>query len=153
NVGGMSDLSLTTSESPPRATSLVEATLNLPSSAAAPATTPLSPDDASSYNNTTSLTVYDSLGAAHTATMYFIKGANPNEWTTQLYVDGTAVGGPQSLTYSTTGELVSPADGLINFPAYAPTTGAEPLSLSIDFSATTQYGENFSVNAITQDGY
>ena len=37
-----------------------------------------------------SLTVYDSLGAAHTASMYFVKTANANEWQTQLYVDGNS---------------------------------------------------------------
>ena len=51
-----------------------------------------SPTDPNSYNNTTSLTVYDSLGAAHTASLYFTKTATANNWTAQLYVDGNAVG-------------------------------------------------------------
>ena len=50
-------------------------TANLPANATAPPDAPFSPTDPNSYNNTTSLTVYDSLGAAHTASLYFIKGA------------------------------------------------------------------------------
>ena len=57
------------------------------------------------------MTVYDSLGAAHTASLYFIKGATANDWTTQLYVDGTAVGTPQALDYTTSGALQTPANG------------------------------------------
>ena len=73
------------------------------------ATELISTADPNSYNNTTSLTTYDSLGAAHTATLYFIKGAAANSWNTQLYVDGNAVGTPQALTYSNTGALTAPA--------------------------------------------
>src|SRR5690348_18027401 len=47
-----------------------------------------------SYNNTPSLTVYDSLGAAHTASLYFVKGAAANSWSSYLYIDGAAVNAP-----------------------------------------------------------
>jgi flagellar hook protein FlgE len=39
------------------------------------------------------------------------------------------------------------------FPAYTPTTGAAPMTLTFDMLGTTQYGANFGVNAVTQDGY
>lgn len=153
NTGGLSDIALVTTESPPQATSDVRVTLNLPSSATAPATAAFDPADPSSYTNATSLTIYDSLGAAHTATLYFIKDAAPNAWSTRLYVDGAAVGGAEPLTYSDTGTLTAPAGGLVTFPAYAPATGAAPLDLTFNFGDTTQYGGNFNVNAVTQDGY
>src|SRR5262249_14115318 len=111
------------------------------------------PTDANSYNNSTSLTVYDSLGAAHTATLYFIKGAAANAWTTQLYVDGTAVGTPQALTYNNSGGLTAPANGNITFPAYTPATGAAQMNMVFNFSNTTQYGDNFGVTAINQNGF
>src|SRR5688572_20266352 len=153
NTGGLSDIALVTSESAPQATSAVNVTLNLPADATQPATTPLNPADPTSYTNATSLTVYDSLGAAHTATLYFIKGALDNEWSTQLYVDGAAVGTPQAMTYSNTGTLTTPAGGQITFPAYTPATGAADLNMTFDFSSSTQYGTAFNVNAITQDGF
>lgn len=152
NTGGLSDLSLSTGVSAPNPTSDVEVLLNLPASATPPATATFDPADTTSYNNATSLTIYDSLGAAHTASMYFIKGAVANEWTTELYVDGTSVGSTP-LTYSNTGQLVTPATGQFTFPSYTPATGAAPITMTFDYSNTTQYGENFTVNAVTQDGY
>jgi flagellar hook protein FlgE len=153
NTGGLTDITITTTESAPQATSSADVTLNLPSNATAPTTTPFDPADPTSFTNATSLTVFDSLGAAHTATMYFLKGAAANAWSTQLYVDGTAVGTPQALQYSSTGALTSPANGEITFPAYTPATGASALNMTFDFTNTTQYGDSFSVNAITQDGF
>jgi flagellar hook protein FlgE len=152
NTGGLSDLSLNTGVSAPQATSNVDVLLNLPANATAPTTTPFDPTDTTSFNNATSLTVYDSLGAAHTASMYFIKGAVANEWTTQLYVDGTAVGS-SALEYSPTGALIDPVNGQIAFPSYTPATGAAPITMTFDVSQTSQFGQNFTVNSVTQDGY
>jgi len=153
NTGSLGDLRLLTGESPPNATTLVEMIANLPADASPPASGTFDPADSTSYNSATSLTVYDSLGAAHTATLYFVKTATPNEWTTRLYVDGNAVGGPEVLQYSDTGQLVSPAGGDIVFPAYVPATGAAAMNLTFDVAQTTQFGQNFAVNSITQDGY
>ncbi|HKQ84405.1 MAG TPA: flagellar hook protein FlgE [Steroidobacteraceae bacterium] len=153
NTGALSDIQLVTSESAPNATTNADLVLNLPANAAQPTTTPFDPAVPTSYNRATSLTMYDSLGAAHTGTMYFSKTANPNEWTTRLYVDGAAVGTAQTLQYSNTGALTSPAGGQITFPTYTPATGAAPMNFTFDFSETTQYGSTFNVNSITQDGY
>ena len=152
NTGGLSDLQLTTSQVAPQATTTANLTLNLPSNATAP-TTAFNPTDATTYNNTTSLTVYDSLGAAHTAQLYFIKGAAANTWSAQLYVDGNSVGTPQTLTYSTAGTLTTPANGQVNFGSYPPSTGASPMNITFNFGTSTQYGDTFGVNAIAQNGY
>ena len=153
NTGGLADIQLTTAENPPSATLNAGLTLNLPSSATAPAVAPLDPTNPNTYTNTTSLTSYDSLGAAHTDQLYFIKGAVANAWTVQLYTDGNAVGVPQALTYSSTGALTAPVNGKVTFPAYNPATGGAPMNLTVDFSNTTQFGDSFSVNAVTQDGF
>jgi flagellar hook protein FlgE len=99
------------------------------------------------------MTVYDSLGAAHTATVYLSKTATENTWQQRLYVDGNAVGAVQTLEYSNVGTLVTPATGEITYPPYTPTTGAAPLTLTYDVGTSTQYGNAFSVSAINQDGY
>jgi flagellar hook protein FlgE len=153
NTGGLQNLSLTTNESAPNATTTAKITANLPASATAPTDATFSPTDPNSYTNTTSLTTYDSLGAAHTATLYFLKGAAANSWTTQLYVDGNAVGTQQPLTYNSSGALTAPAAGLVTFPAYTPATGANPMNMTFDFSATNQYGDTFGVTAVSQDGF
>jgi flagellar hook protein FlgE len=152
NTGGLANISLTTNESQPQATSTAQITANLPANATPPPDAPFSATDPNSYNNTTSLTVYDSLGAAHTASLYFINTA-PNDWEAQLTVDGTAVGAPQVLQYSQTGQLTTPANGQVTFPPYTPATGALPLNMTFNFSNTTQYGGNFGVTAVQQNGY
>jgi flagellar hook protein FlgE len=152
NTGGLTDLNLTTNESAPQATTNVSLTANLPADATVP-TGAFNPANPNSYNDTTSLTTYDSLGAAHTSSLYFIKGAAANAWTVQLYVDGNAVGTPQALDYSNTGALTAPASGQITFPAYTPATGAAPMNLTFNFANTTQDGSTFGVTANTQNGY
>jgi flagellar hook protein FlgE len=153
NTGGMSDITLNTTESQPLATSTASITANLPADATVPTDATFNPTDPESYNNTTSLTVYDSLGAAHTASLYFIKGAAANAWTAQMYVDGTAVGTPQALVYSAAGTLTTPANGQIDFGSYTPATGASPMNMTFNFNQTTQYGGNFGVTAVQQNGY
>jgi flagellar hook protein FlgE len=99
------------------------------------------------------MTVYDTLGAAHTATSYFSKNAAAGTWDTRLYVDGTAVGPAQQLVFSNTGVLTAPANGHLVFPAYTPATGAAAMNLTFDYSKATQYGSTFGVNSVTQDGF
>jgi flagellar hook protein FlgE len=152
NTGGLAGVSLNTSVSQPQATSTAQITANLPADATPPADAPFSATDPNSYNNTTSLTVYDSLGAAHTASLYFINTA-PNAWSVQLTDDGTAVGAPQPLDYSQTGQLTTPANGQVTFPAYTPATGAQPMNMTFNFGQTTQYGGNFAVTAVQQNGF
>lgn len=163
NTSTMGDLQVQTSQSAPSATTTAQTIFNLPANASVPAVATFDPADASSYNNATSVTVYDSLGAAHTSTLYFVKTATANQWQTRLYVDGTAVGTAavppalpvytQNLTYSSSGALTSPAGGQVNFGTYTPTTGANPLNITFDFSKSSQYGNNFGVTSVSQDGY
>src|SRR5690348_14204307 len=153
NTGGLSDLRLQTTDSAPAATGNVEYILNLPASAAPPPVAVFDPNDPNSFNQATSLTLFDSLGATHTGTMYFVKTATANQWTAQLAIDGTLVGTPQTLQYSNTGLLTAPVGGLVPFPAYTPTTGAANMQVTVDLSQSTQFGGNFAVNSVTQDGY
>ena len=156
NTGGLADLSLNTADSAPNATTTASLTANLPANATPPPDATFSPTDSNSYNNTTSLTVYDSLGAAHTASLYFIKsGAAANTWNTQLYVDNNPVGGQVEMDYNSSGALTgaNPPGGTVTFPAYTPATGAADLNMTFNFNNVTQYGNNFGVTAISQDGY
>ena len=153
NTSTTTDLRLTSGESAPSATGRIDLSFNLPGNAAVPAKTPFDPADADTYSHSTAMTVYDSLGAAHTATVYLSKTATDNTWQQRLYVDGNAVGAVQTLEYSNVGTLITPATGEITYPPYTPTTGAAPLTLTYDVGTSTQYGNAFSVSAINQDGY
>lgn len=153
NTGTLSDLRLQTSQSAPQASTSGEVIVNLPANSTPPGVAVFDPADPQSYNYTTSSAVYDSLGNLSTATFYFVKTANPNEWQVGLTIDGTQVGGLQTLQYSPTGTLTAPANGDIVFPPYTPTTGAAPLNITFDFASSTQYGGQFAVSALNQDGY
>jgi len=153
NTGSLTDLRLTTTDSAPQATGLVEMTVNLPASAALPTNPVFDPLDPSSFTQSTSMTVYDSLGSAHTSTYYFVKGAVPGAWDVHTYIDGNAVGGANALSYTSAGLLSAPPGGLITLPAYDPANGAAPMNLTVDLGDSTQFGGPFGVNALTQDGY
>ncbi|MCP4040938.1 MAG: flagellar hook-basal body complex protein, partial [Gammaproteobacteria bacterium] len=109
------------------------------------------------YNNATSLTIYDTLGEEHLAEMYFRKTATDNEWDTYLQIDGTAVGGGTAahrMVFSSSGTLTSPAMPLASYGTFAPGTGAADITnLFLNFTGTTQFGADFGVNALSQDGY
>lgn len=153
DTGRLSDLRLITGDNPPSATTNVTVGLALPANATVPTVTPFSETDPRSYNHTTSLTVYDSLGVAHVQTMFFVKDTAANTWNMHSFIDGTAVGTAQTLVYSSTGQLTTPAGGTITLPAHTPTTGADPMNIVLDVSSSTQFNERFSVNDLTQNGY
>jgi len=153
NTGTLSDLKLATSDSAPQATTTTEFGVNLPADATPPAVATFDPNNTSSYNNSTAVTIYDSLGAAHTETAYFVKTATANQWEARFYVDGTAVGGANAMTYGSDGTLTAPAGGTFTLPAYTPTTGAAPITLTANVLSSTQYGSTFSVNNLNQDGF
>ncbi len=153
NTGTPTDLQLTTGANPPQATSSADFGLNLPADAPVPANPVFDPADPASFNHTTSVTVYDSLGAAHTATVFFLKDAAANTWNTQVEIDGTAVGGSTQLVFNNDGSLNSPINGQMALNPYTPTTGAADLTITLDFLTATQYGNAFGVNALSQDGF
>ncbi len=158
NVGGsfdtstMKDLQMITSQNAAKATAKVAMSLNLPSDATAPAAA-FDPTDALSYNQSTPFTAYDSLGATHTGVVYFVKDAVANTWNANLYVDGQSAGAPQPVTFSSSGALTAPAGGQLNFGALSLNPGADPLTLSLDMSKATQFGNEYVASSITQDGY
>jgi flagellar hook protein FlgE len=154
NTGGLAPIQLSTAESAPQATTSADIILNLPANATPPTNSPLNPADPTTYTDTTSLTVYDSLGSAHTGQLYFSKQASPaNTWNANLYVDGTAVPGAQTLTFSNAGVLTTPSNGQVNFGSYTPSTGAASMNITFNFGQATQDGDTFGVNSVSQNGY
>lgn len=149
----MTDLQLLTSQNAAKATSSVQMSLNLPSDAVAPATAFDPVNDPTSFNQSTPFTAYDSLGATHNGTVYFVKDAAANVWDAHLYIDGTSTGAAQQLTFNSSGALVAPANGKLNFPAVSVSPGADPMQLSLDMSKATQFGNAYAASAINPDGY
>jgi flagellar hook protein FlgE len=152
NTGSINDLKLQTTMSSPLATTSGEVVVNLSATATQPTIAPFDPADPLTYNSATSTSVFDSLGNEHTSTFYFMKAANPNEWQVAMTVDGNTVGAPQTLQFSSAGELTTPVGGDVAFAAYDPANGADPLTMTFNFGQATQYGGAFAVSSITQDG-
>jgi flagellar hook protein FlgE len=153
NTGALSDLNLQTAQSAPQATTTGTAILNLPAGATVPTVAPFDPTNSLTYNQSTSTTVYDSLGNAYPATMYFTQTAAPNVWAVNLTVNGTQVGAAQDLTFSNNGAQTVPAGGGLTFAGFNPPDGGQAMSMNFNFGQTTQYGGAFGVTSITQNGY
>ncbi|MCB1874860.1 MAG: flagellar hook protein FlgE [Chromatiales bacterium] len=158
----------------PQATSEIEIGLNLPANAAELDPALFDPDNPSTFTNSTSVTIFDSLGDAHIATTYYVKQtpvAGPpasSPWAVYLYVDGVATdipggtaGSPAAgvnyaeLVFDEAGNLASTSPAPIEGIAVALTNGASDLDLTLDFAnnVPTQYAGPFSVNVLSQDGF
>jgi len=154
-TGALGDLQLNTADIAPQASTSVEMGVNLAATATAPVTA-FNAADPNTYNNSTSLTLYDSLGASHLGTIYF-RNTAANTWETHLFVDGSEVTPTVSgnLTFNPDGSLATPVGGQVAYNAFA-VAGANPLSLTLNYASTTpstQFGSSFGVNALSQDGY
>ncbi|MFN3594033.1 MAG: flagellar hook protein FlgE [Thiobacillaceae bacterium] len=151
----MGPLQITTTNSEPKATNEVKLAVNLNANAVAPVAA-FNPGDPATYNHTTSMTVYDSLGNSHTLSFFFRK-TGANAWDVYLQFDGTAASpygitgaNPRPIAFNTSGAITTsmPLTGIGASPA-----GADPLSLNLDLTGTTQYGANFGIYSVTQNGY
>jgi flagellar hook protein FlgE len=223
----------------PKQSTTITAGTNLDAKAAVPITTLFNPIDPTSFNNSTSLTVYDSLGSSHVGSLYFQRvsidvatltpatlagnnmtltsttglaigntltvggqtytvtgvaspttltvtpagafgatavtatNAGSPDWNVYLTVDGGIVSGPvigapippstvippgnvlTQLRFDTLGKLILPVGppvGNVISNLFTPPAAAGQ-TLTFDFGQSSQYGAQFGVNTLTQDGY
>ena len=153
NTGALQNLNLNTAQSAPVQTTTGNVILNLPSNAKVPTQAPFDPTNSDTYTQSTSTTVYDSLGNSYPATFFFSQTATPNQWSVNMTVNGTVVGAPQTVTFSNTGAQTLPANGTLSFAGFKPPDGAQPMTTAFNFGKSTQYGTQFGVTSITQNGY
>lgn len=159
-MSSTSPLLLPTTAGTPQATTTVGLSVNLPSTATT-VTGPIDPTDPTTYNNSTSATMFDSLGNEHILTTYYRKTATANEWEADVYIN-EPVGSqtlvspalPTTLVFNPAagGALTSGGPIAINITALA--SGAlTPQAVSMALTGTTQNSGGFSVQALTQDGF
>lgn len=120
---------------------------------------PFDIDDPGSYNYTTSTTVYDSLGGAQIANVYYRRDAL-NTWSAFSYVGGEPVSADplvgDQITFTSTGELQDvngDTSGRFNTASFTTTNGSDPMEITIDLGNSTQLENESSVNSIVQNGY
>jgi flagellar hook protein FlgE len=98
--------------------------------------------------------VFDSLGREHALGLYFRKTGD-NAWEVHGSVDGTALGAPLgNLNFNTDGSLNAATSTIpmnVPVPVGPEAGGTQPLAISL--AQVTQFGTEFSVNALEQDGY
>jgi flagellar hook protein FlgE len=144
------------------ATSTLGLTIDLNSGdAVIPTTTAFSAANSASYDESTSVVAYDSLGNANRVGVYFVQnpsataGALPT-WTVYAQpqdTGGTAIGTPQPLTtlqFSSSGVLTSGSPATLNVDW---NNGAANSAISFNFTGTTLGAQTFAVAGITNDGY
>jgi len=154
NTSTPADLKLASNDSMPNATGKVNGVLNL-DSREAPPTGAFNLSDPKTYNSSTSVAVFDSLGNTHTLSLYFVKTA-ANSWGVYGTSDGTQIGAGAIGTMRFKGDgTIDTATTTLPFSVSTPvTTGAaSPLTYKLDFTGTTQFGSGFGVNSLAQDGY
>ncbi|MET1076707.1 MAG: flagellar hook protein FlgE [Pseudomonas sp.] len=149
-VGAIGDLQLQTANLPAKATDSLDFVGNLDANEAVPTVAPFDPANVASYNSSYTTKVFDSLGREHTLTQYFVKTA-ANTWDAHYYADGAAAA-PASLplTFDTGGALTAP---VAPFAVSFPTPGANPMSVAVDYTGTSQYGSDFVVTTNLANGY
>jgi flagellar hook protein FlgE len=160
-------LQLPTGGIDPNPTTRAEMELNLDARKAVtlPAAAPLVDfANATTYNNATSLTVYDAKGQDVAMSFYFQKIAN-DQWNVYATSDGSTVAGtaaaPLPITtitfQSNGGAPITPnAPVSINVPASTNAAGALTVPINgllLDLSGATQFGSAFGVTDLRQDGY
>ena len=151
----------------PAATTRISMELNLDarSQVTVPAAgAPIDFADPSTYNNATSVTVYDAKGQDVALTYYFQKAAT-DTWNVYITANGTpiatAAGNPApstTLTFPPNGAAPTAPVGpvTLDIPAVTNAVGAVTVAIpdvALDVSGATQYGAGFGVTDLSQDGY
>jgi flagellar hook protein FlgE len=167
--GAAKPLKLPTSGIAPDPTTEVSVEMNLDArkGVTAPAAAPLIDfSDPLTFNNATSLTLYDEKGQDIAVTYYFQKAAD-DTWNVFGTANGEVLGvgstptDPQpmtTLTFSADGKTVTTPVPPIMFdvPVTTTSSGANTLALvgvELDLTRATQYGAAFGVTDLQQDGF
>jgi len=118
--------------------------------------------DPTTYNKATSLTVYDAKGQT-VALSYYYQKTGTDQWNVYVTANGSPVNGTAdkplpatTLTFDATGANPTPKSMTLNIPASTNAAGAATLPISgiaLSFAGSTQYGSDFSVTNLEQNGY
>ncbi len=150
-TGSPTDIWINTADLQPSASSEVTGLVNLDSRNADLPAAGFNPNDPTTYHNSTSVSIYDSLGNDHTLQTFFVK-TGAGTWDVFTTVDGvTPATALTTMTFTGTG--VSPAGATATLSVPVTTGATTPMSVDLDFSGSTQFGSNFSVNSLVADGY
>lgn len=148
-LGTVGNITLSTATVAPQATSTAAVEANLNAASTIPVTA-FDVTDASTYNFSNGITIYDTLGSQHQLRLYYVR-ASANTWNLYSQVDGGAATAQTNLVFNSSGVLTGGGTQAFSLPI----TGgaATPLNVAMDFSAMTQYGAASNLTNQTQDGF
>ncbi len=153
NLGTMGDLQIRSGSIPAKASDELAFTANLDARAEKidQSVIPFDQNNKDSYSNTYTTQIHDSLGREHTITQYFVK-TDDNKWSVYYSLDGNVLNQntPQELQFDTGGKLTSP---IAPVDITGTLTGADPISLKVNYSGTSQFGSEFAVTKNKATGY
>ena len=135
-----------------------EMVLNLDSSKDVPSVGTFNFNNPLSYTYSTAQTVYDTLGVDHNITYYFVKTSTTGVWNVHATLDGANPVAMGNLTFDTGGQLTSvmpmalPTTWAITTGAASPLGTGQP-NWNINFTGTTSYSGESTVNSQRQGGY
>ncbi|MGZ5187705.1 MAG: flagellar hook protein FlgE, partial [Caldimonas sp.] len=165
--GTAAALQMPTAGITPAVTTKIDMEMNLDSRSAVTlpgAGAPIDFADPTTYNNATSQTVYDAKGQDVALTYYFQK-AGTDTWNVYVAANGvpiaTAGGNPAAsttITFPTNGGAPTAPVGAVtlNIPSVTNAAGAVTVPIAgvaLTLSGATQYGSQFGVTDLAQDGY
>ncbi|ATE59408.1 flagellar hook protein FlgE [Thauera sinica] len=165
-IGGLKELQIPNVGSAPEATTRVTVEGNLDAEEISPRDAyplldpfPTGTDwrDARTYNRSTSIQGFDSLGKSHEITFYFVKQADPaiNTWDVYPSLDGNRPDASPmlSLHFTTSGTLDTSFGATATWNVESTLTpDAAPLMIMLDFTGMRQTGGTYLINDIGQDG-
>ncbi len=159
SVGPLSPIQVSSGNIGAVATSSLNLDVNLPSTdpVVNTTTTPFSANNPSSYDESTTTSVYDSLGVARTLTTYFTQvsgSGSPDQWASHWQLansSGTVVssGAGPTLAFNSAGQLTSGSGTITvnNLP-----NGAAALNIASTFTGSTLSNLTFGVNGVSNNG-
>lgn len=134
---------------PAAATSNVKLGATLDGRLSPPLAAPFATNDPLTYNSSSGIGVFDSAGGAHDLRMYFSKAGPGSFWNLHTTLDGASQIGPINLSFDANGLMATPMPLAQTFTL----SGGGSLSVALNLSGTVQFGSNFTVDSISQDGY
>jgi flagellar hook protein FlgE len=149
-LGTVGNITLSTATIAPQATSTATVEANLNAAATVPAAA-FDVTDATTYNFSNGITVYDTLGAEHQLRMYYVKAAAANTWNLHSQIDGGAATAQTDLVFNSSGVLTGGGAQTFTLPIAG--GAATPLTVAMNFSTITQFGAASNLTSQTQDGF
>ncbi|GHD63412.1 flagellar hook protein FlgE [Jeongeupia chitinilytica] len=148
--GPLGDLSVPSGQIAALPSSKMQYVGNISADWTVPTVAPFNAADPQSFNGSMVTAVYDSLGAQHSVTQYFVK-TGTNTVDVHYAMDGAPLATTNSLTFNPQGQLTAPTAPVAL--ALGTPAGAAALTVNLDYTGTTQFAGEATTTVNSANGY